>query len=142
MNDAPLPWSRRENRQVAVVGASPALAVALLAAILAPFVGHEVVFLAIAALPLAYGTLFVSVFPALSVLRRYRSETLGSFVATASSAAIAPWAALAGAYLLLTPPLEHPPGSLIVSVLATLFLVSALTATAAWLLAFRTQHAA
>jgi hypothetical protein len=125
-----------------VVGLAPACTVAVLALAAAPFVGHEVLLLGAAALPLAYGTLFFSVLPALSILRRLSHETFLGFVTTVAGSTFVPWATLAAIYLLVTPQVEHPPLSLVATVLAATAAAAASAAAVIWSLTFRGANAA
>ena len=135
-------WTPCEKFQVILVGVAPTFAIALAGLAAATVFGPEAFFVAFFALPLAYGTLFLSVFPALSVVRRFGPDTLPRFVLTVSAATFTPWAFLTAVYLLITPPQEHPPASLVALALAAPTLGAAVAAFAVWLLGFRGQHAA
>jgi hypothetical protein len=67
MNSAPQSsWTPRERLQVFLVGVAPTFAITLFGLAAATVFGQEAIFLAFFALPLEYGTLFLSVFPTLA----------------------------------------------------------------------------
>jgi hypothetical protein len=132
-------WSTAERKQVLAVAAAPAVVVAVLGVALTLVWAQDATLLALFALPLAYGTLFLCVLPALAVLHRSGKESGATFVAVSSASGLLPWglvyAASSGMH-------EQPPLSLGIWGALLQAVVTALVASLIWWRFFRAKNAA
>jgi hypothetical protein len=132
-------WSVAEKRQVLAVAVAPAVVVAVLGVALSIVWAQDATLLALFALPLAYGTLFLCVLPALAVLRRSGKESGATFVAVSTAAGLVPWGFVYAASSGIG---EQPPLSLVLWGLLLQAVVTAVVASFIWWRFFRAKNAA
>ncbi len=147
MNTHSPSWTRSERTLVLGVAVAPALVV-LGSALVFSVLSREVMtlldmmFLAMLVLPLAYGTLFFVVLPALMILKRKKNEALLPFVAAVGLSSLAPWALLYCVYLLVVPAADHPPQSFVAAILLVPASLATVVAAGIWCVSLRGKNAA
>jgi hypothetical protein len=139
MNTQSSSWSAAERRQVLAVAVAPAVVVGVLGVALSVAWAQDATLFALFALPLAYGTLFLCVLPALVALRRSGKESGATFVAVSTAAGLAPWGL---AYAASSGMSEQPPLSLWVWGLLLQAVVTSVVASLIWWRFFRAKNAA
>ena len=130
-------WSATEIKQVLAIAAAPALVVLLWCVVLSAIWSQDMTLLGLFALPVAYGTLFLCVMPALAILRRRGRENGPTFVAVCAATSCTPWFL---AYLVGGIGDIPPPNSLEVTAALSQIAVTAVVAAVIWRSLFHTRH--